>query len=331
MWFEKLMGFKEENPDQVRRNLEIDGEKLISKVNGSEYICGQLELVSLDELRKMSLPVTNSKSKIQISEVIGNIQVFHKEPSNAGAMFQAASQFNLLEMIGPNVTPERGVGIYENDHTQGPACAIACGAGTIYRNYFAKVNGQIGQTAYNQIDCLKDIGIVLKNDSLKLWEMINGYALVMDYPSLKTITSQIKKTTEQQYEDLKGKLNIGIQWNTEVTISTYKRLVSQAYCSALPVLYSSIRAEYWREFASMVLEATYEATFYSALINFGKTGNNKVYLTLVGGGAFGNKEEWIIDAMRKAITKFSDSPLDVRIVSYGQSNPAVVDLIKSIS
>ncbi len=331
MWFEELTGFKEENPDQVRGNLIIDGEKLISKVNGAEYICGRLEVVSLYELRKRALKGYVHKSKIRISEVIGNIQTFHAEPSNEGALFQAASQFNLLEMLGPHIIPERGVGIYENDYTQGPSCAIACGAGTIYRNYYAKVNGKIGQSANNQIDCLKEIGIGLKNDSLELWEMVNGYALVKDIESLKGITEQIKNKTKLEYEDLKGKLRIGIQWNTEVTISSAKQLVSQAYCSALPVRYSPIRSDYWQEFACLVLEATYEATFYAALQNFAKTGNNKLYLTLVGGGAFGNKEVWIIDALRKAISKFLDSPLDVRIVSYGKSNPALIELINSIS
>jgi hypothetical protein len=331
MWFEKLTGFKEENPEQVRKNLEIDGTKLISKINGAEYTFGQLEVVSLHNLRKRALPCMHHRAKISISEVVGNIQAMHEAPSNAGAMIQAASQFNLLEMIRPNVTPERGVGIYENDYTQGPACAIACGAGTIYRNYFADVNGQIGQSANNQIDCLKHIGIELKNDSLKLWEMQNGYALAKDIDSLKVIAAQINNKTEQDYEDLKGYLSIGIQWDTEVTISKKKQLVTQAYCSALPVRYSAIHSCYWKEFACLILEATYEATLYAALLNFEKTGNNKTYLTLVGGGAFGNKEEWIIKAMQKVFFKFSESPLDVSIVSYGKSNQAVIELIKSIS
>lgn len=73
---------------------------------------------------------------------------------NAGALFQVASQFNLLEMQSHHNTPESGVGIYGSDSTQGPACAIASGAGTIYRNYFVPVNGQIGQSKDNQIDCL---------------------------------------------------------------------------------------------------------------------------------------------------------------------------------
>ena len=79
-------------------------------------------------------------------EVVANVQALHADVSNAGSLFQVASQFNLLEMVSPSVTPEQGVGIYENDHTQGPSCAIAAGAGTIYRNYFASINGQIGQS-----------------------------------------------------------------------------------------------------------------------------------------------------------------------------------------
>ena len=75
--------------------------------------------------------------------MVGNIQSFHQDPSNSGALFQAASQFNLLEMVGPQISPEKGIGIYELDYTQGPACAIACGAGTIYRNYFVPVNRKI--------------------------------------------------------------------------------------------------------------------------------------------------------------------------------------------
>lgn len=302
---------------------------MISKVNGAEFNFGRLEVPTLEELQNQSPPREVYKSKIQVSEVVGNIQMFHKETTNKGAFFQAASQFNLLEMVGPQVTPERGVGIYENDFTQGPACAVACGAGTIYRNYFAKVNGLIGQSSNNQIDCLKDIGIEFKNEKFNLWKMSNGYALA-NIEGLKNITQQITNKSEQDYESLKNKLRIGLQWDTEVTISDNKNLVTQAYCSALPVAYSRIDSEYWAGFAQLILEATYEATFFAALSNYDKTGNNKVFLTLVGGGAFGNKSEWIFDAIKKSIFKFSNTPLDIRIVSYGSSNLRVRELIESI-
>ena len=60
----------------------------------------------------------------------------------------------------------------------------------------------------------------------------------------------------------------------------------------------------WEPFARMVLEATYEATLYAALENYMKTKNNKVYLTLVGGGVFGNDVKWILDSIKKAVCIF---------------------------
>ena len=115
-----------------------------------------------------------------VREVVADVQALHTDVAHAGAMFQVASQFNLLEMTSPSVTPEQGVGIYAHDHTQGPACAIAAGAGTMYRNYFAPVHGHIGQSASHQIGCLADLGDALGNTASRLWEMRNGYALASE-------------------------------------------------------------------------------------------------------------------------------------------------------
>ena len=330
MWFEKLVGFTEDNPEQVRQNIEIRANILKSKVNGAEYNFGRLEVPTLEELQKLAPSLDNYNSKIQVSEVVGDVQMLHKDPSNNVALFQAASQFNLLEMVRPGITPEKGVESYEDDLTQGPACAVACGAGTIYRNYFANVNGEVGQSSDNQIDCLKDIGVELGNKESSLWEMKNGYALA-NIEGLNYITNKINKLSIQEYENLKSKLRVGIQWNTEVTLdNNSKNLITQVYCSALPVRYSYISSVHWTAFARLILEATYEATFYAALMNYNQNGNNKVFLTLVGGGAFGNRSEWIIDAIRKSIIKFSNTPLDIRIVSYENSKLEVRELVRLI-
>src|SRR4029077_9002326 len=99
--------------------------------------------------------------QLKTSIVIGNVRDMHRSPENAGALFQVASQFNLLEMIGPVITPDDGVTRYKDDPTQGPACAIAAGAATIYRNYFAPVDGSHGQTTKRQLDGLADLGASL--------------------------------------------------------------------------------------------------------------------------------------------------------------------------
>lgn len=69
------------------------------------------------------------------------------DAENGGALFQVASQFNLLKMTDPSVTPEDGVSRSEWDNTQGPICTIAAGAATVYRNYFAPVGDQIGHSS----------------------------------------------------------------------------------------------------------------------------------------------------------------------------------------
>ena len=42
-----------------------------------------------------------------------------------------------------------------------------------------------------------------------------------------------------------------------------------------------------------------------------------VYLTCVGGGAFGNAERWILDAIERAVASAASLPLDLVLVHYG--------------
>src|ERR1700736_491423 len=119
MWFETLTGFHESSPQQVRENITVDGETLKSYVNGKVMTCGRLEIPSLSELRERVGSSVNDVGKMKVREGVGNVQSLHEDVSNAGSLFQVASQFNLLEMVSPSVTPEQGVGIYENDRTQG--------------------------------------------------------------------------------------------------------------------------------------------------------------------------------------------------------------------
>ena len=316
MWFERLMGFVEESPEQVRANIERDGETLVSRVNGRRVRCGRLEIPSLAELRRFSVSPTQG-GDATATEVVGSVAALHRDPGNAGALFQAASQFNLLEMTGPDVTPEKGVGIYENDRTQGTACAIACGGGTIFRNYFAQVDGQLGQTASRQIDCLADLGAALGGPGL--WVMRNGYALATQ-AGLRQVNAKLKAATEDERDELRGLLRIGIQHDVEVIGTDH--LVTQVYGSALPVAYGGPPRPQWEPLARLVLEASYEATVLTAR----RSGIDRVYLTLLGGGVFGNDDAWIGDSVLRALS-IADG-LDVRIVSYGRSSSAVRRIIQ---
>ena len=150
-WFEKLTGFRETSYDETRAKLRVMGSHLESKINGKSYGIGELELVSLQTLRERVKSVGGLPGRLKVSVVTADVREMHRSPENAGALFQVASQFNLLEMVSPTVTPEQGVTRSQHDRTQGPACAIAAGAATIYRNYFAPVGGSIGQTTERQL------------------------------------------------------------------------------------------------------------------------------------------------------------------------------------
>jgi hypothetical protein len=265
--------------------------------------------------------------------VTGDVRQMHHLPEYAGALFQVASQFNLLEMVSPTVTPEHGVTRYQLDHTQGPACAIAAGAATIYRNYFAPVGGSDGQTTERQFDGLADLGAALGdalNQPVKaLWSMQNGYALCTR-AGLDAIAKHLGDLQPEPLDSLRGKLSIGVHRDVEVTDAAgqHRPLVSQAFCSALPVAYTRVPHSHWEAFASLVLQAAYEATMWAAVLNARRGASNVVLLTQLGGGAFGNHDDWIHAAMRRSLDMMSVFALDVRLVSYGTPSRAILQMAK---
>ena len=315
-WFENLTGCVGESRESVREHLFIDGRRLHSRLNGKSWLCGELETPTLAQLRQHVRNIKRDLAPISVRNVVGNVQHLHLNRANENAVFQVASQFNLLEMTSPRVTPECGVGIYEHDFTQGPACAIAAGAGTIYRNYFVDINGRIGQTADNQIDCLSGIAKLFDNSKQRLWKMVNGYALP-SAEGLEEINRKLESMDEAALDAVRQALQIGLHWDTQVTLGDASHTVSQAYCSAMPVAYTNHTKELWAPLAKIVLEAAYEATICAAILNVDRNRNNRLFLTRLGGGAFGNNPDWITDAISRSLELYSDSGLDVAIVSYG--------------
>lgn len=323
-WFEALTGFKETTYEETRSKLAIKDGRLHSAANGQSYEIGTLTLESLASLRERTSFAPLAPRRLKTSIVRGDVRAMHRDPANAGALFQVASQFNLLEMVSPEVSPTEGVTRYANDLTQGPACAIAAGAATIYRNYFA-------QTPDQQLDALADVGSAL-SDALEtplksLWTMRNGYAMP-SYRGLANIAAYLAGTDEQVRDGLRAKLKIGVHSDIAVTDvpGSTKPLVSQALCSAMPVSYTYLDDEIWEAFATLTLEAAYEATLRAAMLNAARGKSNIVFLTMLGGGAFGNQPLWILNAMRRALDLAASTELDVRLVSYSTPWRRMIEL-----
>lgn len=319
-WFEELTGFEECGYAEIQRRLAVNGNRLYSTMNGRSWAIGSLETPTLAELRDRALAGAPTKGRLKINTIASDAKQLHAQASSKGALFQVASQFNLLEMMHYSVSPEDGVTRYEYDPTQGPACAVAAGAATIYRNYFAPVANQSGQTNQRQINTLADLAAALGEG---LIEMRNGYALCSDRQLLK-INAHLNGLNETGLAALRDRLRIGLHWDVEVTTAgeSQGQLLSQAFCSAMPVAYSPVREASWESFARLVLEAAYEATLWAAVLNAQRGQSKDVYLTMLGGGAFGNRPEWILQAMERALEQVAEHDLSVILVSYGHISPA---------
>ena len=137
IWFRELFGF-EEGPSYSKNqaHFTLDGDTLVCETAPNPVAkrmhVGPWSTPSVAELRERcdaaagaaaadlgSLTFTHLADPVGVVPLIAN-------PDNAGAVFQAASQFNALEMTGPGVTPRAGIAIYATDPTQGPKCAQAC-------------------------------------------------------------------------------------------------------------------------------------------------------------------------------------------------------------
>lgn len=323
-WFERLTGFREDGYTKTQARLYVADGRLHSRASDASWGVGRFEAPSLAQLRGSVHP---NPGRLRVAIVRGDVRALHAEPRYAGALFQVASQFNALEMPAPDVTPEAGVTAYAHDHTQGPACAMACGAATIWRNYLVPCGGGSGQTRERQLDGLAELGAELARLSgqpvAELWSMRNGYALA-SAEGLKAIASVLAARDSAALDALRGRLRIAVHYGAEVTdvAASPRPTVSQAFCSALPVAYTRVPPSAWEPFARLVLDAAYEATLLAAARNAQDGGSKVVLLTLLGGGVFGNAERWIIDAMRRAFTRARAWDLDARIVCHGAASAA---------
>jgi hypothetical protein len=57
------------------------------------------------------------------------------------------------------------------------------------------------------------------------------------------------------------------------------------------------------------------------VLNARRGASNVVLLTRLGGGVFGNRDDWIDSAIRQALLKAQWFALKVKLVSYGTPSP----------
>ena len=338
-WFQSVFGFTEcESYSKNKAHFDVivppeggEGESvLVSKANGQSFVIGAFSIPTVAELRQqlkdLAAVNTNVTNGMTFSHVHGDVRSMIRDPKSEGNVFQVASQFNCLEMVGPGVSPDRGISIYAHDPTQGPACALACPAATAFRNYIAPDGkGQGGAGERNQINTMRAVETLLDNSRRHFWTMSNGYLLPSSTSSMSKLSELLQSRESELARSLVASVAAGVHWGTEVNTAS-KHRVAQVFASAVPVAYAkSTKSEDWALLASLVLEAAFEAAILVGAVLARKQGRRvSVFLTSVGGGAFGNRIEWIVDAIQLALVNYASEPIDVKLVHYGQVVPALM-------
>jgi hypothetical protein len=331
MWFRQLFGFDEMGWSDTRNRFAVEGETLRSLANGRRFGIGRFDTPSLKMLREAASQAPRGTLR-WTHEVIGDVLELHARPENAGAMFQVASQSNCLEFPHPDATPEDGVTGYARDSTQGPACALAVAPAAAYRTYLVPCRGGLGQERDRQLDNLEGLAQRLGEP---LFAVRNGYTHA-DTAQLRRLAGVV---ATQDRERLLEHVRIGVQSGADVAFASRWRQVdrqqrvSQAFCSAVSMSYvRGVEVGLWEPLATMVLDAAYEATLCAAArdLALGR-GSGRVWLTFLGGGAFGNPPAWIARAIRRALHACADLPLDVRVAHYGGLNQDMVAWVDGAS
>jgi hypothetical protein len=269
------------------------------RADGQTSCAGRFETPSISELRARCMAsaagaAARGRVKLWVLDGaspatdIGSLQA----TSTESTLFQVASQFNCLESPGPSVTP---VSNYFNDPTQGPRASISAFPATLLRHYSAPDAGGgrfVQETDGRQIDLLAD--------ALGPGACRNGYFTGRDGDGQGTL------------DDLAGRFDrirvgvhdaaqvvLGYDWDGEVERSESRRIAQVFTSTVAGGGYGGERAlgSAFGGVCRQLLRAAYLGTLLAAA----SLGRDRVVLTLIGGGVFGNPVSHILEAISWAV------------------------------
>lgn len=323
-WFEQLFGFRE-SVSSVRDNLrceEINGDTyIISSANGARIRSGNFQVRSASsfDLRARGggrLHIIHghgrSSQRFELIDVLSSQFL----PENDGATYLAASNFNCLEFVSPAQTAGDGVTNYVYDQTQGPFCALSAGAAVVDRNYFVRHSGGAGQL-------LREVELLGKTPI----HVEHGYAIINEQFGESEVAKNFAWDDADNY-------CVGVHRNCQLTTTRRERgfalvdpaadrVVHHVYAAAFNFNGCVYPCDFTLRVSRHMLDAEYRASVLAAwensLLYPGRSGSNKLYLTLLGCGVFGNEIDTVLESIESCMDTIRDSGLDVYVVCFSDS------------
>jgi hypothetical protein len=325
-WFEQEFGIMEPRAKNVHKKFTYDSTTTILKRNGEKHggKVGEFTTPSVADLHKiLGESEDEATTRLSFQHVVGEVREVCLNPDHANTVMHGASHTNCLEMVDPSVTSEQGVTIYANDHTQGPKLAMACPRALFFRNYFLE----------GQCDTTEEVARLLENDVHKYWEIKNGYLLPTSPDKMTDLANRFLQEPTLTAEAVLAS-RVGVQWNADTARDGDGKShgICQVFCAAAPVSYATeINKKDWEPLAQVFLDAAYESTLaVAAILARDREARVTVYLTLVGGGAFGNDPAWIIKALQRALVMYKSAPIDVKLVHYKTIPPEWPEAVPAV-
>lgn len=294
------------------------------RVGAHTWQAGRFATPSIGELRQRARAPRQGTGRTRLwvfdgaspATDIGSLQA----TSGDNTLFQVASQFNCLEAPGPFVTP---VAHYLSDPTQGPRAAISAFPATLLRHYAAPgADGArfVQATDGPQIDLLGDAlgpGVV-RNGYFEAEGMRDRRAVV---DALATCFDAIRVGVHDA-----AQVALGYDWDGGVT-GPEPRLISQVFTSTVAGGGYGAARNLGREGFEAVARHLLRAAYLGTLLAAVSLGRDRVVLTLIGGGVFGNPMPLIWEAIVWAVDEVA--PLvsrDLEVVVNGYNLGQMLDL-----
>eukprot|EP01126_Amoeba_proteus_P006595 TRINITY_DN12308_c0_g2_i3.p1 TRINITY_DN12308_c0_g2~~TRINITY_DN12308_c0_g2_i3.p1 ORF type:complete len:490 (-),score=83.98 TRINITY_DN12308_c0_g2_i3:60-1529(-) len=328
-WFEFVTGCDETTFSKTRaEHLFVDEDenlfikncktgRLTKAGKFSLIMMGQMYLdvgISRKESRKqkkrhyppIEIITTLDRGSIRLVD-IGYLQTL---PENRNCVFQIASNFNGVEGVCETTTPDshKFTTKYYLDKTQGPTASVSCSAGAISRVHLAfyspkKKPSEWGQTEDMQLNFMKDLE--------SHFPVKNGYIVYTGkepkFP--KPNGKKWKKLIANFHVAYHAEQQVCLGHRTETISETQRdpqQTVDQVCCAAINMIQglngkNNEQCDRKRKKMKFALQAAYDGTYLGTI----RHGRKKIFLTFVGGGAFGNPHSDIFNQIVKSHKKWS--------------------------
>jgi hypothetical protein len=299
--------------------ITFDGEgRATVRAEGRAWNAGFFATPSMRELRAAATP---GRCKSRFSAVLGSEPVtdigFLQAAAPSGTTFQVASQFNCLEAPDEMVVP---VARYLKDPTQGPRAAVSAFPAALVRHYAAPAGdgSRFVQTETRQLNLLADAL------PANVGKVSCGYLMAQNIPDRAAAADALEKNFESIRVGVARDVDVAMGANWDGAVPPGQRITQVLTSTFAGGGYSGdarIEGDIER-IARALLRAAYLGTFLAA--------KDRVVLTLIGGGVFGNHHSLIFNSMLWALDERDRTcaqPLEVLLNARSLDDSLIPHLI----